>query len=75
MSSLMTQAIIAETYGVRLTMEQLAKALGIAKNTIYNKLAAGTFEVPTYVDGNRFCDYRDLAAYLDSCRDRATTRA
>ena len=39
--SLMTQAIVAETYGLRLSMDQLAKALGIARNTIYNHLAYG----------------------------------
>lgn len=69
--SLVTQAIIAETYGLRLNMEQLAHALGIARQTVYNKIAAGTFEIPTYVDGTRWCDYRDVSTYLDACRARA----
>jgi predicted DNA-binding transcriptional regulator AlpA len=74
--SLMTQAIVAETYGLRLTMDQLAKALGIARNTIYNHVAKGTFTIPTYLDGGqRWADYRDVAAYLDACRDRATMPA
>ena len=74
--SLMTQAIVAETYGLRLTMDQLAKALGIARNTIYNRVAKGEFTVPTYLDGGqRWADYRDVAAYLDACRGRATMQA
>ena len=76
MSSLMTQAIVAETYGLRLTMDQLAKALGIARNTIYNNVAKGTFNLPTYLDGGqRWADYRDVAAYLDAGRGRATMQA
>ena len=73
--SLMTQAIVAEKYGLRLTMEQLADAMGLARNTIYNQIAAGTFPVVTYVDGKRWCSYQALAAYLDSCHDRAATQA
>lgn len=74
--SLITQAIVAETYGLRLTMDQLAKALGIARNTIYNHVAKGTFSIPTYLDGGqRWSDYRDVAEYLDSCRARATKPA
>jgi predicted DNA-binding transcriptional regulator AlpA len=74
--SLLSQAIIAERYGLRLTLDQLAQALCMAKNTIYNQVSAGTFPVPTNIDGNkRFADYRDVATYLDSCRERATTLA
>jgi predicted DNA-binding transcriptional regulator AlpA len=74
--SLLSQAIIAARYGLRLTLDQLAEALSMAKNTIYNQVSAGTFPVPTYIDGNkRFADYRDVATYLDSCRERATTLA
>lgn len=75
MSSLITQAILADKYGPRLSMEQVAEVLGIARNSIYNKVAAGTFEIPTYVDGNkRFADFRDVAAYLDDCRARASVQ-
>lgn len=74
--SLLSQAIIAERYGLRLTLDQLADALTMSKNTIYNQVSAGTFPVPTYLDGNkRFADYRDVATYLDACRARATTQA
>ena len=75
--SLMTQAIIAEKYGVRLSMDQLAKALGIARGTIFNQISKGTFPVVTYLDhsGSRWCDYRALALYLDECHERAATPA
>ena len=67
--SLLHEAIIAEKYGLRLTVDQMADALGLARNTIYNQIAQGTFRVRTYVDGGkRFADYRDLAKYLDEVR-------
>jgi len=72
MSSLITQAIVAERYGLRLGVEQLAAVLGLTKGTIYNQLSAGTFPIPTYVDGGkRWADYRDIAEHLDACRIRA----
>lgn len=65
----------AEQYGLRLSLDQLAEVLGMAKNTIYNQVSSGTFGVPTYIDCNkRFADFRDVANYLDSCRKRATTQ-
>ena len=74
--SLLHEAIIAEKYGLRLTVDQMADALGLARNTIYNQIAQGTFKVRTYVDGGkRFADYRDLAKYLDEVRAGATTPA
>ncbi len=67
--SLLHEAIIAEKYGLRLTVEQIGDALNLASQTIYNRIAKGQFSLPTYVDGGkRFADYRDLAAYLDSHR-------
>jgi excisionase family DNA binding protein len=76
MSSLVTQMFLAEKYGLRLTVEQLAEVLGRTKGTIYNQISAGGFEIPTYVDGNkRFADYRDVAAHLDTCRERAQVAA
>lgn len=74
--SLLHEAIIVEKYGLRLSVEQLSDALGIAKNTIYNQIAQGTFKVKTYVDGGkRFADYRDIATYLDSQRASANFQA
>lgn len=73
--SLITQAIIVEKYGMRLTVDQLAELMGLATNTLYNKIAAGKLEVPTYIDsGKRWCDFRDAAAYFDACRARAATQ-
>jgi hypothetical protein len=49
--SLLTQAIIAEMYGLRLTMDQLAETLSIAVNAIHGQFAKGIFDVPPYVEG------------------------
>lgn len=74
--SILTQAFLLDKYGPRLTMDQLGDVLGIAKQTIMNRIAKEEFEVATYVDGGkRFADYRDVATYLDGCRERATTPA
>jgi predicted DNA-binding transcriptional regulator AlpA len=71
--SLMTQAIIADKYSLRLTVDQLAEALQLGKSTVYNQVSAKTFPIPTYVEaGKRFADFRDVAGYLDECRARAT---
>ena len=70
--SFFTTAYILETYGMRLNIEQTAHALGMATSTVYNKISAGTFKVPSYVeDGKRWIDHRDLVQYLDVCRARA----
>lgn len=67
--SLITQAFIVEHYGLRLTVEQLAEVLSLAKPTIYNQLSAGTFPIKTYLDGGkRYADYRDVAEHLEACR-------
>lgn len=72
MSSLVTQMIVAERYGPRLGVEQLAEVLGITKGAVYNQLSAGTLTIPTYLDaGKRWADYRDVAAHLDGCRRQA----
>ena len=71
--SLLHEAIVAEKYGLRLTVDQIAKALVLAPQTVYNKIAKGELSLRTYVDGGkRYADYRDVAAYLDSLR--ATTQ-
>ena len=76
MSSLVTQMIIADKYGPRLSVEQLASVMGLSKGAIYNQVSAGTFPVITYVDsGKRWADYRDVAEHLDKCRDTARAAA
>ena len=76
MSSLVTQMIIADKYGPRLSVEQLASVMGLSKGAIYNQVSAGTFPVTTYVDiGKRWADYRDVAEHLDKCRDTARAAA
>ncbi len=63
---------IAERYGLRLNIEQLANVLGLSKGAIYNQLSGGSFPIATYLDGGkRWADYRDIAEHLDHCRDRA----
>lgn len=74
--SLLSQAFLLDKFGPRLNVDQLAAVLDRKRTTIYNQVSAGTFEVPTYLDGNkRYADYRDVATYLDACRERATTQA
>jgi len=74
--SLLTQAYIIDRYGLRLTMDQLAECIGLARNTIYNQRAKGEFPIPTYLEGGtRFCDYRDVANHIDACRERAKVQA
>jgi len=74
--SLLHEAIIADKYGLRLTMDQTADALGLKTNTIYNQISQGKFGVKTYLDGGkRWVDYRDLAAYFDATRASAATQA
>jgi predicted DNA-binding transcriptional regulator AlpA len=76
MSNVITQLIIAERYGVRLNIEQLAELLGLSKGAIYNQISAETFPITTYVDvGKRWADYRDVAAHIDSCREQAKKAA
>lgn len=74
MSSLVTQMIVADKYGARLGVEQLAECLGLSKGSIYNQISAGSFPVPTYTDaGKRWADFRDVAEHLDKCRQQART--
>ena len=72
MSSLVTQMIISEKYGVRLNTAQIAEVMGISKAGVLNKVSDGTMPIKTYMDsGKRWADYRDVAEYIDSCRERA----
>lgn len=70
--SLVTQMFVAEKYGLRLDVNQLAKVLGITPGTILNRISANTFAIPTYLDnGKRYADYRDVAAHFDNIRNNA----
>jgi predicted DNA-binding transcriptional regulator AlpA len=72
--SLFAQAYIIERYGLRLNMAQLADLLGVKRRTILNRISAGTFPIPTYLDGAmRYADHRDVAEHLDRCRAEAST--
>ena len=70
--SILTQAMIFEKYGPRLTVVQLAELFALSPKTIYNQVSARTFPVPTYLDGGaRWADYRDAAARFDDLRAQA----
>ncbi len=70
--SLLSQFILADRYGLRLDMAQLAAALDIAKGTLYNQISAERCPVKTYVDGGkRWADVRDVAAHFDAMREQA----
>lgn len=72
--SLISQAMVFEKYGERLNAEQLAAFFGVTVNTFYNLVSGGRCPIPTYLDGKgRYADFRDVAAHLDACRERATT--
>lgn len=74
--SFFTQAYLIERYGPRLTIPQLAEVLGCAEKTLRNRLSEGKVDMPVYNDnGVRCADYRDVAQYLDECRERARTPA
>lgn len=76
MSSLVTQMFIADRYGLRLNIEQLASVLGLSKGAIYNQISSGSSPIITYVDGGkRWADYRDVAEHLDQCRAAARAAA
>ena len=70
--SLITQAFIVETHGLRLSLETLAGVLGVTTQGLRNQLSAGTCPVKTYLDGGkRWADYRDVAAHLDAMHEVA----
>lgn len=69
---LLQTAYLMERYGLRLTVEQLAEALGITEGAVRNQISRRTFPIPTYVDqGRRWADAQDVAEYVDQCRQRA----
>ncbi|MBU0917842.1 MAG: hypothetical protein KKD97_15965 [Gammaproteobacteria bacterium] len=70
--SLLAQLILAEKYGMRLDMQELASELDMAKGTLMNQISAGTLGIKTYMDGGkRWADVRDVAAHYDRMRERA----
>ena len=74
--SLLSAAYLIERYGLRLNVDQMAEVLGLTPGAVRNQISAETFPLPTYLDGGRrWCDYRDVATYLDSCRVRARAGA
>lgn len=63
---------LAEKYGrFRLTLSEVATELGIAEQTLRNRMSRGEFKW-IYSDGGRlrFADARDVAQYLDSARPK-----
>lgn len=70
--SLLTQVFLMEKYGPRLNLDDLARVLGGSKNTIYNQISQGTFQIPTYVDGGkRWASVEDVAHYFSVARQKA----
>lgn len=70
--SLITQMLVAEKYGLRLDVKQLAEVLGTTPGSIHNQISAGKFCIATYLDsGKRYADYRDVAAHFDAVRSHA----
>lgn len=75
-TSLFAQYVLAEKYGLRLSMEQLAAELGMSRGGLYNQISAGSFPIATYVEANRrWADVRDVAAHFDRQRDAARVAA
>lgn len=71
--SLLAQMVLADKYGMRLDMEQLAKELDMRKGTLMNKVSDKTLGIKTYMDGGkRWADVRDVAAHYDRKREEAT---
>lgn len=76
MASLVTQMFVAEKYGLRLNVDDLADLLKLTKVAIYNQISTGNFGIKVYKDaGKTWADYRDVAEYLDECRERSRATA
>ena len=70
--SILTQMVLIEKHGLRVDLEALAGILDMKPSTIRNQISAHVFQLPTYTDGGkRWADVRDVAEYLDSCRQQA----
>jgi len=72
MKGLTTKAMIADRYGMRLNMAQVAEILDLTTNTVYNMISAGELPIRTYKEGKRrFASYEAVADYLDSMDEQA----
>lgn len=70
--SLLAQFILAEKYGLRLNMQQLADELDMAKGTLMNNISDKSLKIKTYMDGGkRWADVRDVAAHFERKRQEA----
>lgn len=57
-----------------LSLDEVCDAIGIQKQTAYNRLSSGSFPIPMRKEGrNLVGDIRDVADYLDE--QRAAARA
>jgi predicted DNA-binding transcriptional regulator AlpA len=55
-----------------LNLDEVCEAIGIQKQTAYNRLSCGTFPVPMRKEGRALVgDIRDVADYLDTQRAAA----
>ncbi len=55
-----------------LSLDEVCDAIGIQKQTAYNRLSSGTFPIPMRKEGrNLVGDIRDVADYLDEQRSAA----
>jgi hypothetical protein len=69
---IVTEALLLNRYGPRLTLVEVARLMRISASAAYNQLSAGEFPIATYSIGARkFCDYRDVARYFNDCFESA----
>lgn len=69
---LATRAMIADKYGMRVTMDQLAKILDVTPHTVYHLIGTGELPIRTYKEGKRrFASYEAVADYLDAKDEEA----
>jgi len=64
MSPLIFEIVLAEKYGPRLTMQELAEVLKINLKNLQNRLAQKSINIPTYKDGVRYCLVPDVVKYI-----------
>lgn len=70
--TLLTLTFLMEKYGVRVNLEVLAVILDTTPGNLRRRISLGDLEIPTYLDsGRRWADIRDVAHYLDACRQNA----
>lgn len=70
--SMLTTAYLLDKYGALLTVDNLAAEFHAAPKTIHNQISAGRFPIPTTIEqGKRVASASDVAAYLETVRQRA----